>query len=64
MPSSRRASRSQANAAVASDLIERLQEAAAAFNRGDPDPLVALLHEDLEWRGVPRGFLWWKRTPA
>src|SRR5712691_11366141 len=32
--------------------------------RGDAEPFVALLHEDLEWRGVARGFLWWKQTPA
>jgi len=49
---------------VASELIERLRAAASAFNEGDTAPLLALLHDDLEWRGVTRGHLWWKRTPV
>jgi ketosteroid isomerase-like protein len=51
-------------AGMASELSERLREASSAFNEGDTTPLVALLHDDLEWRGAPRGHLWWKRTPA
>ena len=47
-----------------SELIGRLREAAAAFNRGDPEPLVALLHPDLEWRGFARGYLWRRHTPT
>ena len=46
------------------ELIGRLQDATAAFNDGDVDPLVALLHPDLDWRGITRGHLWWKQTPS
>jgi ketosteroid isomerase-like protein len=31
---------------------------------GDLDPLVALFSPALEWRGVSRGRLWWRRTPS
>ena len=49
---------------MSSEVVERLREAATAFGDGDTGPLVALLHDDVEWRGVPRGFLWWKWTPV
>jgi ketosteroid isomerase-like protein len=40
-----------------------LQQSAVAYNRGDVGPFVALLDDDVDWRGVTRGHLWWKRTP-
>ena len=48
---------------MASADVERLREAAEAYNRGDVEPLVALLDEDVDWRAHTRGHLWWKRTP-
>jgi len=45
-------------------MIDRLHAAAAALGNGDPEPFVALLAEDCEWRGTPRGHLWWKLTPS
>ena len=45
-------------------VIDRLRAAADALNRGDPEPFAALIAEDCEWRGVPYGRLWWKRTPS
>jgi hypothetical protein len=45
-------------------VIEELRAAAEAFNRGDPGPFASLFAEESEWRGVPHGFLWWKRTPV
>ncbi len=42
-------------------MIDRLQAAAEALNRGDPEPFAALIAEECEWRGVPYGHLWWKR---
>jgi hypothetical protein len=45
-------------------VIEELRAAADALNRGDPEPFVSLIAADSEWRGVPHGRLWWKRTPA
>jgi ketosteroid isomerase-like protein len=48
---------------VASTNAERLQAAAEAYNRGDVEPLVALLDDDVDWRAYTRGHLWWKRTP-
>ena len=45
-------------------MIDRLREAAAALNRGDPGPFVALIADENEWRGVAHGHLWWKHTPT
>jgi ketosteroid isomerase-like protein len=45
-------------------LIERLRAAADALNEGDPEPFLTLLADDVEWRGVSRGFLWWKKTAS
>jgi ketosteroid isomerase-like protein len=45
-------------------MIDRLREAAAALDRGDPEPFASLIADDAEWRGITRGFLWWKHTPS
>ena len=45
-------------------LIEQLRAAGDALRRGDPEPFVALLDPELEWRGIPYGHLWWKQTPS
>jgi ketosteroid isomerase-like protein len=45
-------------------VIEELRAAAEALDSGDPEPFVSLFAEDAEWRGVPRGRLWWKHTPS
>ena len=45
-------------------MIDQVRAAAEALSEGDPGPLAALLADDAEWRGVPRGHLWWKRTPS
>lgn len=43
-------------------MIDRLRAAAKALEEGDPEPFASLIAEESEWRGVPRGHLWWKRT--
>ena len=43
---------------------ERIQAAYDAAIAGDVEPLVRLLAPDLEWRGVERGFLWWRHAPS
>jgi len=48
---------------VARANVERLERAAGAYNQGDLEPLVALLDDDVDWRGHTRGHLWWKHTP-
>ena len=45
-------------------MIDELRTAADALNRGDPGPFAALFADDAEWRGVPRGYLWWKHAPS
>ena len=45
-------------------MIDRLRLAAEALERGDPGPFASLLADDAEWRGIPSGHLWWKRTPS
>jgi ketosteroid isomerase-like protein len=42
----------------------QVQAAYDAAIAGDLDPLVALFDPALEWRGLERGHLWWKRAPA
>jgi ketosteroid isomerase-like protein len=46
------------------EVIDELRVAAEALNRGDPGPFAALIDDDCEWRGIPHGYLWWKRTPS
>jgi hypothetical protein len=45
-------------------VIDELRAAADAFNRGDPEPFLALLDEESDWRGPAFGHLWWKQMPA
>jgi hypothetical protein len=45
-------------------MIEQLRAAAAALNRGDPEPFASLFAEGAEWRGIPRGFFLWRHTPS
>lgn len=45
-------------------VIDELRAAADALNRGDPEPFAELIADECEWRGVPHGHLWWKRTPS
>lgn len=49
---------------VDESLIDQLRAAAEALDRGDPEPFVALISPELEWRGISHGRLWWKRTPS
>jgi ketosteroid isomerase-like protein len=44
-------------------MIDQLRAAAEALNQGNPEPFASLFADDAEWRGVPNGHLWWKRTP-
>lgn len=43
---------------------ERVQQAFDAAAGGDVEPLVELMAPGLEWRGVERGHLWWRRAPS
>ena len=45
-------------------MIDRLQAAVDALNRGDAAPFASLFADDAEWRGVSQGFLWWKHAPS
>jgi len=45
-------------------MIVQLRAATNALKAGDPEPYVALIAEDCEWREVPSGRLWWKRAPS
>jgi ketosteroid isomerase-like protein len=45
-------------------VLDQLRAAADALNRGDPEPFVSLIADENEWRGVGRGFLWWKDVPV
>jgi ketosteroid isomerase-like protein len=49
---------------MASAGVTRAKAAYAALNEGDPEPLAALFRPDTVWRGVERGFLWWRRAPS
>jgi ketosteroid isomerase-like protein len=43
---------------------ERVQHAFDAAIGGDVEPLVALMGPDVEWRGIERGHLWWRKAPS
>ena len=43
---------------------EQIEAAVRAYSEGDIEPLVALLDPEVDWRGVTRGHLWWRRTPS
>jgi len=49
---------------MADDVIDQLREAADALGNGDAEPFASLFAEGAEWRGLARGHLWWKTTPA
>jgi ketosteroid isomerase-like protein len=44
--------------------IAAVKTAYAALNEGDAAPLAALFSADTVWRGIERGFLWWRRAPS
>lgn len=44
--------------------LEKLQAAYEAANEGDVDALAGLFNPDTVWRGVERGFLWWRHAPS
>lgn len=44
--------------------VERVEAAYQALNAGDPGPVAGLFAPDTVWRGVERGFLWWRRAPS
>lgn len=44
--------------------VELVRNGYAAAIEGDIEPLVALFDEQLQWRGVERGVLWWRHAPA
>jgi ketosteroid isomerase-like protein len=48
-------------ALISSEEVQQAYDAAAA---GDIDPLVGLLDPEIEWRGMERGHLWWRKAPA
>jgi len=43
---------------------QEVQQAYDAAVAGDVDPLVGLLHPDLDWKGFERGRWWWRKAPA
>ena len=45
------------------EVLPGLTAALEAMNRGDVEPAVALLDPDVDWRGRPRGHLWWRHMP-
>jgi hypothetical protein len=43
---------------------QNLQRAYDEAVAGDVGPLVDLMHTDLDWRGLERGHLWWRKAPG
>ncbi len=46
------------------EILPGLSEALEAMNRGDVEPVVALLDPDVDWRGRSRGHLWRRYSPS
>jgi len=44
--------------------IDRIRDAYEVLNRGDPEPFASLFTPETVWRGVERGFLWWRKAPS
>ena len=44
--------------------VELVRDGYAAAINGNIEPLVALFDEDLQWRGIERGVLWWRHAPS
>jgi hypothetical protein len=44
--------------------VELVRAAHEGWKRGDIEPYVSLMHPELVWEGLPRGILWWRRTPS
>ena len=42
----------------------QIQVAYDAAIDGDLGPLVELFDSELDWRGIERGYLWWRKAPA
>jgi ketosteroid isomerase-like protein len=49
---------------MASLSAEDVQRAYDAAVSGDLDPLVGLFDPDVDWKGLQRGHLWWRKAPA
>ena len=49
---------------MTSAALESVRAAYEALNDGDPEPLARLFTRDTVWRGVERGFLWWRKAPS
>jgi hypothetical protein len=49
---------------VARSNADLAREAWAALRRGDVEQAVSFMHEDIDWRGVRRGHLWWAHRPG
>ena len=47
--------------AVSADPIRSAYE---ALGQGDPEPLVSLMSEEMEWRGRKRGWRFWEPPPS
>jgi hypothetical protein len=43
---------------------EKLKAAYEAANEGDVNALAGLITRTPVWRGIERGFLWWRRAPS
>jgi ketosteroid isomerase-like protein len=44
--------------------MESIREAYEAFAGGDVEPLVALMHPDIVWRGRRPGWRFWRPRPS
>jgi ketosteroid isomerase-like protein len=49
---------------VAAETLERVRRAYELANEGDFSELLGLFGADTEWRGIERGFLWWRNAPS
>jgi len=44
--------------------VDEIRGAYEALGRGDVGPLVALMDEEMEWRGRRRGWRFWRPPPS
>ena len=44
--------------------MDQIRKAYEALGTGDVEPLVALMHPDMEWRGRRPGLRFWRPRPS
>jgi hypothetical protein len=45
-------------------VVDQVRQAYEALGTGDVEPIVALMHPEMEWRGRRLGWRFWRPRPS